>query len=565
MSLRISSFVRRFTFIASVVGGIYLVDDKFNARTLQRNVLTVWNGVCIGLDYKINFRPGKGDKIDDLHERVAKRILNVCLSNGGLYIKLGQAIGVQSAILPAAYQRTFKQLYDDAPAVNFDRVVKIFKEDFNCHPDEMFDDFERTAIASASIAQVHRAKLKNGTPVAVKIQKPDIRRQMDWDLLAYKALMHMYEYIFDLPLVWSANYTEKHLRQEVDFENEGRNSERVRIEFEKEKSLNDKVYVPKVFWDQTSKRVLTAEWINGIKITDREGLQRYGFTFNDVMKTVIDIFADPHPGNVLVRPHPSKSNKYYQVVLIDHGLCMEESISFRHQYCLFWKSLFLMDSDMINQICKEWGINEPDLFVSATLMKPYSSQTAVHISSTQSATLRDAYEMQMAVKDRIRKFLADTELIPRELIFVGRNMNIVRSLNRELGSPVNRINLMGNWAVKGLGPDWSNWGGNAKIYEQQRQFQLVSGNDYRLSTYNKNFLSFFEHFGFILKSRFNYWLFQSTLFLISLSFYFNNAKEAIVSWIYNSGPRGFEEVLDDQIKTSLENFGMVFDEKFFEG
>ncbi|CAG8711320.1 15849_t:CDS:2, partial [Dentiscutata heterogama] len=131
-----------------------------------------------GLDYKINFRPGKGDKIEDLHERVAKRILNVCLTNGGLYIKLGQAIGVQSAILPAAFQRTFKQLFDDAPAVDFDRVVKLFKEDFNCHPDEMFDDSERTAIASASIAQVHRAKLKNGTPVAVKIQKPDIRRQM---------------------------------------------------------------------------------------------------------------------------------------------------------------------------------------------------------------------------------------------------------------------------------------------------------------------------------------------------------------------------------------------------
>ncbi|CAG8709422.1 7906_t:CDS:10, partial [Cetraspora pellucida] len=544
MSLAMSSFVRRLAFIASTIGGVYLADDKWNARTLQRNVLTAWNGICIGLDYKINFRPGKGDKIDDLHERVAKRILNVCLTNGGLYIKLGQAIGVQSTILPAAYQKTFKQLYDDAPAVDFDRVVKVFKEDFNCHPDEIFDDFERTAIASASIAQVHRAKLKDGTPVAVKVQKPDIRRQIDWDLLAYKGLMHMYEYIFDLPLVWSADYTEKHLRQEVDFENEGRNSERVRIEFEKEGSLSDKVYVPKVFWDQTSKRVLTAEWINGIKITDREGLQRLGFSFNDVMKTVIDIFADPHPGNVMVRPHPSKSNKYYQVVLIDHGLCMEESIAFRHQYCLFWKSLFLMDSDMINQICKEWGINEPELFVSATLMKPYTSQTALHISSTQAATLRDAYEMQMAVKDRIRKFLADTELIPRELIFVGRNMNIVRALNRELGSPVNRVNLMGNWAVKGLGPDWSNWGGNAKTFEwQQRQIsQFISDGVHRLSISQKTFLSFFERF------------------------YFNNAKEAINSWIYNSGPRGFEEVLDDQIKTSLEeNFGMMFNEKIFEG
>ncbi|CAG8682740.1 7609_t:CDS:2, partial [Acaulospora morrowiae] len=266
-AMRISA--RRLAFLISASGGIYFADDKMNARTLQRNTLTVWNGLCIGLDYKINFRPGMGDKIDDLHERVANRILNVCRSNGGLYIKLGQAIGVQSAILPPgeyfdiynssirfqilftstrlpyqsffqAYQKAFSQLYDDAPAVDFNQVVKVFKEDFNCHPNDMFDDFERNAIASASVAQVYRAKRKDGTLVAVKVQKPEIRKQMNWDLLAYRALMYMYEHIFDLPLTWSADYTEKHLRQEVDFHNEGRNAEKARKNFEMERSLRDK-------------------------------------------------------------------------------------------------------------------------------------------------------------------------------------------------------------------------------------------------------------------------------------------------------------------------------------
>ncbi|CAG8764583.1 15142_t:CDS:2, partial [Acaulospora colombiana] len=104
------------------------------------------------------------------------------------------------------------------PAVGFDQVVKIFKEDFNCHPNDMFDDFEWNAVASASVAQVHRAKRKDGTPVAVKVQKPEIRKQMDWDLLAYKALMNMYEHVFDLPLTWSTDYTERHLRQEGHLE-----------------------------------------------------------------------------------------------------------------------------------------------------------------------------------------------------------------------------------------------------------------------------------------------------------------------------------------------------------
>ncbi|CAJ0922603.1 13948_t:CDS:10 [Entrophospora sp. SA101] len=567
--------VQRVALLATVLGGIYFTDHKFNARTLQRNTLTVWNG------------PGKSDKIDDLHERVANRILNVCRSNGGLYIKLGQSIGVQSSILPLAYQKAFKSLYDDAPAVDFNQVIKVFEEDFCCHPDDMFDNFERTAIASASVAQVHRAKLKDGTLVAVKIQKPDIRKQMDWDLLAYKALMYMYEYIFDLPLTWSSSFTVKHIRQEgkfkegraiefakdfiklltsrlasllIDFENEGRNAEKARQNFEKESSLCDKAYVPTVFWDYTSKRILTAEWINGVKVTDIKGLESYGFSLKDVMKTVIDVFsfqifqrfvhADPHPGNVFVRPHPLKGGKNYQIVLIDHGLYVEESASFRQQYCLFWKSLFLMDTDAINQICKNWGINEPEIFASATLMKPYQANIALHITSTQAVTLQDAYEMQMAVKERIKQFLSDTELIPRELIFVGRNMNIVRSLNRELGSPVNRINIMGEWAAKGLGPKWSVWNGTNRKLGFSGNLSFILG-----------------QFSFLISSRFNYWLFKGALFLISLRFYFNKTKETIIKWIKSdSKTKGFEEILDDQMKRSLEqNFGVVLDERIFEG
>src|SRR5438067_2069975 len=132
-----------------------------------------------------------------------------------------------------------------------------------------------------------------------------------------------------------------------------------------------------------------------------------------------------------------------------------------------------MDTDTINQICKEWGINDPEIFASATLMRPYREKAAIHVPSGQTFTLQDVYEMQMAAKERLKRFLSDTELIPRELIFVARNMNIVRSLNRELGSPVNRINIMGLWAVKGLGSDRSAWGGSSvKAFDDKQQQQL---------------------------------------------------------------------------------------------
>ena len=217
----------------------------------------------------------------------------------------------------------------------------------------------------------------------------------------------------------------------------------------------------------------------------------------------------------------------------------------------------MMDTDTINKICREWGIEDPEIFASATLMKPYKQNTALHIASKQKISLKDAYAIQMALKERIKKFLANTELIPRELIFVGRNMNIVRSLNRELGSPVNRINIMGNWAVKGLGSDWSNWGGNAKTFNENQQ----------VLSRETNLMGIFEQLSFILKSRFNYWLFKGTLLMMSIRFYMIQVKESIVSWINRkNNARGFEDILDDSMKKVIEeNIGVVLDQKIFEG
>lgn len=218
-----------------------------------------------------------------------------------------------------------------------------------------------------------------------------------------------------------------------------------------------------------------------------------------------------------------------------------------------------MDTETINEICQEWGINDPEMFASATLMKPYNPKTALHIATNQKFSLKDAYEMQMALKERIKKFLSNTELIPRELIFVGRNMNIVRSLNRELGSPVNRINIMGNWAVKGLGSDWTNWGGNAKTFNEKQQ-QLLGKEG--------SLMGFFSQLSFVLQSRFNYWLFRGTLLFISIGFYLTKVRESIEIWINgrDGNSRGFEDVLDDRMKQTIEEkFGVVLDQKVFEG
>jgi hypothetical protein len=99
----------------------------------------------------------------------------VCCKNAGLYIKLGQQIATMNHVLPAPYLKYFSQLNDQAPSVDYATVSQIVSEEFGvASPDQVFDDFETTPIASASIAQVHRARMKDGRNVAVKVQKPEV-------------------------------------------------------------------------------------------------------------------------------------------------------------------------------------------------------------------------------------------------------------------------------------------------------------------------------------------------------------------------------------------------------
>lgn len=164
-------------------------------------------------DFKWNFSDkSTPEEIDRLHERVAWRLNHVCVKNGGtnacrcakrfpdepsagLFIKLGQSIGIQAAILPKAYRDAFATIFDAAPHVPYSEVAKVFKQEFGKSPHDIYEYFEEHPMASASIAQVHRAKLlvkneKTGIEevkeVAVKVQKPAIKKQMNLDLWSYQ-------------------------------------------------------------------------------------------------------------------------------------------------------------------------------------------------------------------------------------------------------------------------------------------------------------------------------------------------------------------------------------------
>ena len=332
----------------------------------------------------------------------------------------------------------------------------------------------------------------------------------------YRVVTWIYSKAFDIPFYSLVPFVSERLFLETDFENEANNSERMKGLVAAEPRLRGRVYIPKVYRDLSSKRVMTAEWIEGVRLWDKDSISRpwrggfrqgtpgcngtpldpvnvrelsrqslnggfsgnikperdhwkgrsrrggLGLDIKDVMRTMVDLFSaqmflwgwlhcDPHPGNWFVRRLPSGKP---ELVLIDHGLYVHMEPKFRHQYSRFWKGLLAFDNTEISNIVKEWGVNNADLFASATLMRPYSggdqstSKALEGLSKKEKAERQ--YELQQAMRKAVREVLGDETKWPRELIFIGRNMRIVQANNQFLGSPVNRIKIMGMWASRSL-------------------------------------------------------------------------------------------------------------------
>jgi aarF domain-containing kinase len=124
-----------------------------------------------------------------------------------------------------------------------------------------------------------------------RVQKPFIRKQLTIDLLSNRFILKVFEIAFELPLSWSAESLDRHLREEVDFIKEAHNTERAMADFKADAGLSQRVYVPRVYWDFTTPRVLTSEWITGVELTKRDALMASGFSFTEIMRTVVDAFS----------------------------------------------------------------------------------------------------------------------------------------------------------------------------------------------------------------------------------------------------------------------------------
>jgi ubiquinone biosynthesis protein len=243
----------------------------------------------------------------------AERLRKVFEELGPTFVKLGQILSTRPDLIPHDYIVEFSKLQDHVPPFSYDNVTQIIKEELKQAPEDIFHHFEQTPIAAASIGQVHRATLKNGKAVVVKVQRPDIREEIEADIEIMMHLARLSErHLEDMQVIRPTKileYFARRLDREMNYLIEASSIERFARQFDKK----DPVYVPDVYHEFTTSRVLTMEYIDGIKATEFDELRRSGHDLNRIARHGADLIlkqilifgyfhADPHPGNVYILP-----------------------------------------------------------------------------------------------------------------------------------------------------------------------------------------------------------------------------------------------------------------------
>ncbi len=243
---------------------------------------------------------------------------------GPTYVKFGQLMSMRQDLIPEEYAREFVKLQNEVHPFPFEDAKAVVEEELGASIEDLFEEFEERSIAAASIGQVHRARLKGGTEVVVKVQRPGIRDTIDADIdILYSIAAFAEEHLQGAKLYNPVDIVDelsRSIHSEMDYIQEARNIERFSTNF----TDDPHIYVPKVYWEYTGLHVLTMEFVDGIKCDDVDSIEKYGlkpydvaeYTANAFMKQVFaDGFfhADLHSGNVFLL-------KSGELALLDFGM-----------------------------------------------------------------------------------------------------------------------------------------------------------------------------------------------------------------------------------------------------
>jgi aarF domain-containing kinase len=409
---------------------------------------------------------------DRAHERNAKRVLNLIVELEGLWVKLGQYLSTRADVLPGAYIALLRQLQDSLPPRPVKEACRTIEKELGKPMDDLFSEFVKIPLATASIAQVHRATLLDGKEVVVKVQHEGIKAIILEDLKNAKAIVDWIawaepQYDFN-PMIdeWC-----KEAPKELDFNHEAENTKTVSKNLCGKTKCNDSmnadgvnVLIPEVI--QSTEKVLILEYMDGIRLNDSESLEAFGINKQEIVEEITRAYAhqiyidgffngDPHPGNFLVSKEPP-----HRPILLDFGLTKKLSSSFKQALAKMFLASAEGDHVALLSAFAEMGLklrlDLPEqamelitVFFRATTSANESLESMKSLAEQRNKNMK-ALQEKANLNDKEVKRFNPIDAFPGDIVIYSRVLNLLRGLSAIMNVRIVYLDIMRPFAEYAL-------------------------------------------------------------------------------------------------------------------
>ena len=407
----------------------------------------MWSYLGLFFKKKILGKKYYENRINALHEKNAHRIKSAILELKGLFTKVGQLLSVMSSFLPDAYATVLESLQDNAPASSFAETEKTIRKDLGESISDLFVDFDETPIASASIGQVYKARLKTGELVAVKIQHNDIEALADLDLNIIEKLVKRMSFFLKINGI---EHVYKQVRlmveEELNYELEAKSMQRIAD------NLTDfsSIIVPNVYSEYSSPKIIVCDFYEGVKITNTQKLEEWNINGKEISETLVKAYckmiledgfyhADPHPGNILI-------NQKGEIILLDFGATAELNDAMRKEIPILIQNIIRKDTPKIISSLQKMGFLANDnnaKEVASQLVEALTNFIQNEIK-LDNLNIKDVSfdDIKGSSLDKLRKEIGVKELaktiqVPKDWILLERAIILVHGISATIAPEYN--------------------------------------------------------------------------------------------------------------------------------
>lgn len=407
----------------------------------------------IFLIYWYNLRKKSDNEWEELWSAIGRRFRNLLFELEGLLIKVGQMLSIRRNLFPEGFIGQIQDLVDHVPPSPWPEIQQVLEREWKGPIQEKLESIETKAVASASIGEVYRAKMKDGTTVAIKVKRPTIKAIMKTDFRSLAIVLWLVRHLAPIPkgfINFQLLFDELKLviERELDFIAELETINRFRTRFESV----DRLKIPKVYPELSTASVLVMEWVEGERITNTEFLDQSGIDRGELAERLMRLFmpqwlepgvfhADPHAGNVLIDGNGT-------IILLDFGMVGEISKNDAARFQKLVHAVLLNDYAQAVGVLGELGF----LLPGADVKKVETLLEEAITFDLEEYKNKDLFEVKKEITEIIKSLPIQ---VPTRFIFLGRSVGTMEGILQTVNPDRDILEI-----AKPVFKDWLNQSGN---------------------------------------------------------------------------------------------------------